>query len=77
MDPQSDIRALKHQVTLLNIALHSIAHTMGPAQKRDALKYFSEGTQFAQSKLESSAVEEDELKRFIDLRESIERALGQ
>lgn len=77
MSIDQDIRLLKHQITLLNVAVHAISRNLTPEQKAAALSEFSAFSQAAQSHLEASRSSEEDLTFFVDIRQSLEKALGQ
>ena len=75
MTVESDIRALKHQVTLLNATVHCIATVLTENQKSQALALFDPLTHFVQAKLEASTSSDEELNALVEIRESLRKAL--
>ena len=75
MTIESDIRTLKHQITMLNAAMHCVCAVLTEDQKRQALDLFDPLTQFAQAKLEASTSGDEELNFLIELRETLRKAL--
>jgi len=76
MSIENDIRFLKHQITLLNAAVHVIARHLSQEQKAAALPQFQAFAQVAQAQLEASPLSDKDLEFFVGIRQTIEAALG-
>lgn len=76
MTDEESIRFLKHQVTLMSAALHSIVRSLPNDQKASTFAEFEQISQYAQAHLEASASSEKELSFFVSLRASLEKAMA-
>jgi hypothetical protein len=76
MSTEQDIRLLKHQVTLMNAALHALIRSSSDEQKILALSEFESLSQYAQAHLEASNSSEQELSFFVSFRKSLEQAMS-
>ena len=76
MSIDNDIRLLKHQITLLNAAVHVIARHLPQEQKALALPQFQSLAQVAQAHLEASSAPDRDLAFFLGIRQTLEAALG-
>lgn len=76
MSIEDDVRFLKHQITLLNAAVHVIARHLPQEQKALALPQFQALAQITQAHLEASSLSDCDLEFFLGIRQTLEAALG-
>ena len=73
---EPSIRLLAQQVSLLNAAVHAICAVAQEDQKEEIARIFADLAQQAQAGLEASSVPEVELQFFVQIRQSLERAIA-
>ena len=71
-----NLRLLTHQISLLNAAVHAICVVAQEDQKPEIARIFTELAQHAQAGLEASSAPEEELQFFVQIRQSLERAIA-
>ena len=72
---EPNLRLLVHQVTLLNAAVHAILMSLSSQQKSIVDQVFDPLAQQTQAALEASASPETELVFFVEMRQSLSRAI--